>query len=118
MLNLVFDFGSELISIKIEGHTLLFASIKGPIVTYAPIEGLKFSERGIEEEFPDLKGKPFNQMKTEAIERFKEKIKQMKTEEEIMIFLKNDLVKHGYHLNLIHKPGFRPINADKYFERK
>lgn len=118
MLNLVFDFSSELISIKIEGHTLLFASIKGPIITYAPIEGLKFSERGIEDEFPDLKGKPFDQMKTEAIKRLKEKISNMKTEEEIMIFLKNDLAKHGYHLNLIHKSGFRPINADKYFRER
>lgn len=77
-------------------------------IRYATLDGLKFTASGILKEFPDLGGKPFNEMKEIALKRFKKKIKAMKTEEELVNYLIKDLSNHGYTLYLKQKKGFRP----------
>jgi len=109
MLDLYFKFGTEVIAIRIDGTNLTFSKVQGNWVKYAPIEGLRFSKEGILKEFPDLKDKPFEEMKRIAIQRFKEHIKKLQDEEKIAEYLKQDLAKHGYELLAIHKKGFRPI---------
>jgi hypothetical protein len=55
---------------------------------------LKFSKAGILKEYPDLKDN--EQWQQIAIERFRDKIKQMDTEKTIMDYVIEDLKKHGY----------------------
>jgi len=80
------------------------------IPTYTKLEGLKFSPAGIVKEFPDLKGKPLGEMRVIALKRFKEHLSKMKTEKEVIEYIKYELEKTGYKLNQIIKPGHRTIN--------
>lgn len=108
MIDLLFRKGTQLITIRIIGHELMFAEVKGDIIRYAPIESLRLNVAGILKEFPDLEGKSEIEIRQEGLKRFKEKLKKFNSEEQIKEYLKKDLFKHGYILLVTQKAGFRP----------
>jgi hypothetical protein len=112
MINLYFEKDSKKIIITINNKMLLFAEVKGNQTYATSIDGLKLSEEGIIKEFPELKEMPYQDMRAEAIRKFKEKIIKMKNEEEIKEYLRNDLKEHGYVLKISQRGGFRPIKED------
>lgn len=116
MVDLLFFYGSEIVVIRLIENNIYFAKFHGQYVQLAPLEGLKFSETGILREFPDLKDKPFSEMKKIAIERLKEKLKTMNEREKI-IYLKEDLEKYGYILRFIKREGWRPISYEAWLKQ-
>lgn len=78
---------------------------------YTTLEGINWNPAGIVMEFPDLKGKPIDEIKREGIRRFKNHISKIATEQELVNYLKEDLAKHGYRLFQIQKKGFRTVKA-------
>ena len=112
MITLVFQKQTQVIAIVIQGHSVMFGEVRAGGTYFAPIEGLKLSIAGILKEFPDLEGKPVEEIKREAIKRFKEKIKSFGSEKEIAEYIVDDLGKHGYVLKIVQKKGFRPIKVN------
>ena len=107
-LGFKYEPNGSLMAIEIIGNRVTSLSTMYMGVTrYSTIEGLKFSKSGMIAEFPDLKNLPFEEMRKEAIKRFKEKLKTMKTEQEVTNYLIDDLKKYGYKLYKIDKKGFR-----------
>ena len=95
--------------IEIIGKSLRFCAIEGGYWKYAPIEGLKLNPATIVQEFPDLEGKPIDEIKKEAIKRFKEKLSNFDTKEQIKDYLEQDLRPHGYRLIMYQRKGCRPV---------
>lgn len=108
MINLAFVRGTENLGITIIGKSIMITVMKGNVPMTTTIDGLKLDPIGIVKEFPDLKDKPTEEMRIEAIKRFKDKLKSLKGEDDIMVYLQEDLGKFGYELKLIQKKGFRP----------
>jgi len=106
MISTLFEFGNEIIEVRINNITCLFKT-KSNSGVYATIDSIKLSKEGCIKEFPDLKNN--NDWKKEAIKRFKEKIKNLPTEKERMKYVINDLKNHGYKAVLFHQSGYRPI---------
>ena len=69
---------------------------------------MKLDYRGVCEEFPDLE--LVDNWREQACERFKDKIKNMKTEDEISNYIIDELQKQGYRAIKKRRKGFRPIN--------
>ncbi|UCD20530.1 MAG: hypothetical protein JSW08_01995 [archaeon] len=109
MINLVFRGGGTIlvVSIKPDGE-LWFGQQMGGFVKYAPIEGLKLNWAGIIKEFPDLEDKPAEEAQKIAIQRFKKKLKEQKTEKQKIAFVRKEMAECGYTLEVIQKKGFRP----------
>ena len=105
MIGTIFDFGGEKIEIRIDGTNCLFRTQQFG-GAFATIEGLKLDYKGVIKEHPDLKDK--ETWKEEAIKRFKNKLKEYKTEEERMKYIKKDLEKYGYIPLYEQKQGHRP----------
>lgn len=105
MIDLIFQFGGEIVLIRIRGNNIQFGN-----TTYGPqlstIEGIRLDEAGVTREYPDLKGDP--NWKQEAIERFKLCIKELGTERAKAYYIIGDLKKHGYVLKRIEEAGKRP----------
>lgn len=107
MRDLIFEFGAELVAIRINNKQIQFCKVQGGYYSYAPIECLKLSVSGILKEFPDLKNKSKEDMRKIAINRFKIHIQGLKTETDIQAYLKKDLAKHGYKLKYMKIAGHR-----------
>lgn len=107
MRDLIFRLGTENVAVQIHNKQVLFCKLQGGIPKYSPIDGLQLNVAGILKEFPDLKDKEEKEIKKIAIERFKEHIKSLPSEDEIQEYVTNDLKKHGYKLTHIRKPGHR-----------
>ena len=101
----IFKFGSEVIEVRIIGEKCLFKTNRFGEM-FAPIEGLHLDKKGVISEFPDLKES--EDWKEQAIERFKMKIKKLKTEQGRMNYVIDDLKKHGYTPLYQQRKGFRP----------
>ena len=105
MITILFGFANEKILVTIRGERVAFANtMYGAIET--DIEGIQLSHQGVIKEFPDLKDN--ENWKAEAIKRFKEKISNLKTEQERANYIIEDLKEHGYKLERIQKEGWRP----------
>ena len=93
VIGVVFQFGSQIIEVRVDGVNCLFRTgqFGG---AFAPIDGLQLDYNGVVREFPDLELR--DDWKQEAINRFKDKMKELKTEEERMDYVVNDLKKYGY----------------------
>lgn len=93
MIELMMKFGSEVILVVIRGNSVSFGNTAygGQMST---IEGLKLDKKGVIKEFPELKDN--SNWRSEAIIKFKEKIKSMKGEEEVCNYILEDLKKFGY----------------------
>ena len=106
MIGTLFRLGADYIMIKVDGHNVRFSSTMFGTVD-ASIDGLKLNYRGVIKEFPDLEG--VDDWKDEAITRFKEKIIDLKTEDERMSYIIEDLKQHGYRAIQTQKSGFRTV---------
>lgn len=105
MMELVFTFGSDIVFVRVEGTNIQFGnSSQGAFI--APIQNLKLSQEGAIKEFPDLVNDKM--WKEKAIERFKDKIKALQTEEERCKYIIEDLKKFGYTPKYKQKKGHRP----------
>lgn len=102
MIDAILRLGSEMVFIRVDGHDVRFSDSSGKMAT---IEGLKLSRSGVTKEFPDLKDDEHWRQK--AIERFKQKIKELDGEDEIFKFVINDLKGYGYIPLYKQKQGFR-----------
>lgn len=104
------DITGDLMAIEITGSKdLLFTINQRGMYQVATIKGLKLSPSGIIKEHPDLKGKPLEVIRQQAIIRLKEKIKSFKDYNGIKDYLRDDLKKHNWTLNLVQRKGHRPI---------
>ena len=104
MGEMIFTLGPEVILIQVRGNSVLFGNTSyGAALT--DISGLKLNQAGVIKEFPDLEDK--EDWKEQAIQRFKDKIKSLPSENAKMKYIRSDLEKHGYILKKIQKAGGR-----------
>lgn len=104
MIGIIFQFGGEVVEAKINGTAIFFrTSTYGS--QFVSIDSLYFSKEGVIKEYPDLKDNP--QWKVEAINRFKEKLKGLASENKISEYLITDLEKFGYVAKYKQKQGHR-----------
>lgn len=108
MIGIIFQYGSEVVKVDICGKNIIFTTG----MMKATIEGLKLDYNGVCKEFPDLAIE--QDWRKIAIERFKEKMANMKTEKERAEYLIQDLRKVGYIPLYIQKGGFRPIKLSQW----
>ena len=103
-IGVVFQFGSQIIKVRVDGFNCLFRTgqFGG---AFAPIDSIQLDYNGVVREFPDLELR--DDWKQEAINRFKNKMKELKTEEERINYVINDLKKFGYKPLYKQKNGFR-----------
>lgn len=104
MIEMMMEFLGEIVLVRIDGTQVLFGNTQYG-ARLASIDGLKLDYNGVIKEFPELKGN--ENWKEEAIKKFKEKIKKMKSEKEIATYLIEDLDKFGYKAKKIQQSGFR-----------
>ena len=107
MIELIFELGSEVILVVINGKDVKFGNTSFG-AKLADISGLKLDYVGVCRSFPDLE--LADDWREQAIERFKEKIKSMKTEDEIANYIIDELSSKGYVPKKKRRKGFRPIN--------
>lgn len=109
---IVFQFGNEVIEIRIDGLNLFFRTNQfgGALVPFKE-QYIKLSKSGVLKEFPDLKEN--ENWKGEAIKRFKERLKEYKTEEERVNYIIDDLSKFGYVAIAKQRLGHRVIKLNK-----
>jgi len=104
MIDLIFYFGTDIIFIRVRNNSIMFAnSSQGN--QWCPIDGLRLSELGVKKEFPELQNEP--NWKEKAIQKFKDKITDMKNETEICEYLIKDLKKYGYQPYIWKEAGHR-----------
>ena len=103
MIGIIFKYGSEVVKVDVFGKNILFTVG----MMKATIDGLQLDYNGVCKEFPDLAIE--ENWRQKAIDRFKEKMANMKTEKERAEYLVEDLKKVGYIPLYIQKGGFRPI---------
>ncbi|HDK42725.1 MAG TPA: hypothetical protein ENG87_05055 [Candidatus Pacearchaeota archaeon] len=104
MIGIIFQFGTEIIEVKVQGVNVLFRASQ--FTNFADIDGIKLNKVGVLKEFPDLKDSKDWQII--ARKRFKDKIKTMKTERERVDYIIEDLTKFGYKWLYKQRAGFRP----------
>jgi len=106
MIGTIFEFGGQMVEVRIIGNNCLFRTgqFGGGFV---PIDNLQLEKAGCIREHPDLKEK--KDWKQETIKRFKEKIDSFDTEIQRMKYVIEDLKKHGYKPRHMQREGFRPI---------
>ena len=109
MIGIIFEYGTEKIEVRVKEDIVLFRTSSFPAFT--SIDGLKLDKQGVVKEFPDLED--VDNWREEAAKRFKEKIKKMKSEEERIQYIIEDLTKYGYKPMFLQKEGFRPIKLTK-----
>ncbi len=104
VVGVIFQFGSQTVEVRIDGTNCLFRTgqFGG---AFSPIDGLQLDYNGVCREFPDLETK--ENWKEIAIERFKQKMKELKTEDERIKFIVDDLKKYGYIPLYKSRGGFR-----------
>jgi len=104
MIGAVLTLADDVVEVRVDGNNVIFRT--GIMPMWATIDGLSLSYEGVIREFPDLKDE-INWKKI-ATERFKDKIRSFKTEDEKLNYVIEDLKKHGYKPKLKQKAGFRP----------
>ena len=105
MIKLYFTLGNEGVLIVIDGKDVKFGNTAYGAML-ANIEGIKLSYSGVCKEFPELKGD--KEWKTKGIKRFKTKINEMASEDDISKYLIDDLKQYGYIPKYKERKGFRP----------
>lgn len=105
MIGCIFQFGTDVVEVRVKDSNIFFRNSNSPM--FADIDGLKLDKSGVIKEHPDLIDKE-DWMK-QARDRFKQKIKEMKTEKEQIKYIMEDLQKYNYIPMYIQKQGFRPV---------
>lgn len=104
MIDIIFQFGNEIIFVRVNGNDVKFAnSTYGS--QWANIDGLKINKAGAIKEHEDLKDNP--DWKKISIERFKSKIKSLDNDDKRVEYIIDDLSKHGYKPRYKKKSGYR-----------
>lgn len=106
MIGVIFQLGNEMAEVRIIQNDLCFRTSTWG-AQFVPIEALKIDYNGTIREFPDLKDN--EEWKQIAIQRMKDKIKSLKTEQQKANYIIEDLKKFGYIPLYLQKEGFRPI---------
>ncbi len=104
MIEVIFYYGSEVSFVRISRNDIRFATGSSGN-KLAPIDGLRLSYSGVCREHPDLELN--KEWKQEAIKRFKDKIKSLRTEDDKAQYIIEDLKKHGYVAKFKQKAGHR-----------
>ena len=104
MIGIIFQFGTEVVEVRVKDNNVFFRSGSPQ---FADIDGIKLDKVGVLKEHPDLEDK--EDWRKQARDRFKQKIKQMKDENEQVKYIIEDLSKYGYIAKFIQKQGFRAI---------
>ena len=104
MIDLIFYHGTDLVFVRVEGHTLKFTtSLQSN--KWASIDGLKLDYSGVIREFPELENE--ENWREEAIFRLKSKLQNFKTEDDVVIYVIDELKKYGYIPKYKMKKGHR-----------
>ena len=104
MIGIIFNFGADIIEVKIKDNNIFFRTSQ--FQNFGDIDGIKLNKVGVLKEFPDLKDN--EDWMSIARDRFKDKIKKMKTEREQADYVIKDLQKFGYTPMWEQAAGFRP----------
>ena len=106
MIEVIFYFGTDIIMVRIRGHSVTFVnSVYGALE--APIDGINLNQAGVIKEHPDLIDRA--DWKEEAIKRFKDNCVALNTEENIAAYIIEDLKQHGYTPKFKQQQGFRRV---------
>jgi hypothetical protein len=105
MIKITLKFGGDVFEAIIRGNELFFSDVSSGVIT--TIEGLRLSKAGVLKEFPDLKDD--RDWRLKAIQRFKEKIKTIPTEDKTIEYVKEELIKFGWTPLIKQRAGWRPI---------
>ncbi len=103
MIKGTFRIGGNLMEVIIRENELLFLDSSGQITS---IEGLKLNQAGVIKEFPDLKGD--SEWRKKSIERLKNHIKNLETEDKKIEYIRKELEKYGYTPLIKQRAGHRP----------
>ena len=104
MIGIIFKFANDIVETRVEGTQVYFrTSTYGS--QFVTIDSLYFSKEGVIKEFPDLEGD--NEWKSKAIDRLKEKLKELRGENEVATYLMNELQKYGYVAKYKQRQGHR-----------
>jgi hypothetical protein len=106
MIGVIFQFGNQIVEVRVNDLNCLFRVSSQYGGAFVTIDQLRLEKNGVVKEFPDLKEN--TEWKKIAIERFKEKLKNYKTEEERINYVIEDLKKFGYVPLYKQKNGHRP----------
>lgn len=107
MIDLILYRGTEIVIVRVSGNAVTFGNSDFGGAAMSDISGLKLDKEGTIKEFPDLKDN--QNWRSEAIKRFKEKIREMKNEDEIADYVIKELRDKGYIPKVKQKAGFRPV---------
>ena len=107
MIRILFGYGPEKVIVIIKETKITFGNTAFG-AQEATIDGLRLNHEGVITQFPDLKDNP--DWKEQAIDRFKEKIKDFKNENERATYIIEELKPHGYFPEKKQIDGFRPVN--------
>lgn len=110
-MELIFERAGEIVMVRIVGTNVFFSNEVLGFRNYVPFECLNLDMSGILKEFPDLNGRTSNEIKQEAIKRFKEHILKLGGEEKIKGYIIYELTSLGYSLKLIKQEGFRDVKV-------
>ena len=105
MIGAIFEFGSEKVEVRVQNVSCFFRSSQN--MQFVTIDSLRLDKAGVIKEFPDLEND--EEWRTKAIERFKEKLKNMETEKQRIQYVIDDLSKFGYKPLFLQEQGHRPI---------
>ena len=105
MIDVLFKFANNHILVTVKNKKVYFANTESGN-KQSEIDGLKLDHGGVIREFPDLQNN--TNWRDEAIKRFKDKIETMESEDEIVIYVVEELKKFGYEPMYKQKKGFRP----------
>lgn len=111
MIEITFQFGDEIKIVRLRGNNVTFLSKSGYQIKEASLEQLKLSVSGILKEFPELKGKEDIEIKKEGVILFKKHIVSLRTENEKVNYIINDLSKHGYIPKYVQREGHRAVKV-------
>lgn len=110
MIGVIFEYGPEMVEVRIDKTNCYFRTSQfgGAL---APIDSIKIDKAGSIKEHPDLINR--EDWKEETIKRFKDKLKEQKTEMERIKYVIDDLSKVGYNPIYFQKDGHRPKKIKK-----
>lgn len=104
MIKATFILGSDYYEVIVDGTNVMFSDASTGQVT--TIEGIKLNKAGVVKEFPDLENNPeWNKI---AVERFKEHVKKLGSENQRINYVIEEFRKIGYTPLTKQRAGWRP----------
>jgi hypothetical protein len=108
MILIGFSLNNQVGNIRISGNKIEYGKLFGNQMFFMPIDQLKFDYDGILREFPDLKDKPEQEAREISVQRLKEHLAKMNSEEEVCKYVIEEIKKYGGIPRIKQKVGFRP----------